>query len=602
MSCTDCSNTDPISFTGSFFPGSPCTDNPDCSGAPINGVCVYYNGPNLSCSGILTLDSVETALMKIDAQICAIIGDYSTYTMNCLPDWWESSITTQAVFVDAITSFTCNIYETLNTFIDVTYAADLTDINNEIAALQIPAITCSSASVTNTDTLVQILTKYCTKFGEIDDAMDITSVDWNNCFTVVSPPTTIAGGFQLTADQICLLYNMITDGDALPTFNNYTNCLAGTSSDSLVTTIGLIITKLCAAPVFDNDDLTSTCITIPGDSTDLSTLIQNILDAVDSFSQNYVTFDGGDFTVTATNPMDPCAGITVALASPPTTDRFVAVSASDASPSTLIAKIASAAGSIAVTNNANTTLNLEIATGDRGDITVSAAGLTWTIDNDVVTFAKMQNISTQKLLGRSTVASGDVEEISIGTGLTLSAGVLFTTDTLFTFENGLTETSGLVHLGGPLVENTDINGVENTYNMSFSSINTFSITALDVALTAGAAGSITLSGKLSFASSVTPTQITSNTDNYAPAGLNSISVLRLASDASRNITGLIGGSTGRLLYIANIGSFNIVLKSLDGGSSSSNQFAIPSDITIVPNQGVQLWYDSISSKWRAFGN
>lgn len=444
MSCTDCNDNNPISFTGSFFPGSPCTDNPDCSGAPINGACVYYNGPNLSCSGILTLDSVETALMKIDAQICAIIGDYSTYTMNCLPDWWESSITTQAVFVDAITSFTCNIYETLNTFIDVTYAADLTDINNEIAVLQTPAITCSSASVTNTDTLVQILTKYCTKFGEIDDAMDITSVDWNNCFTVVSPPTTIAGGLQLAEDQICLLYNMINDGDALPTFNNYTNCLAGTSSDSLVTTIGLIITKLCATPVFDNDDLTSTCITIPGDSTDLSTLIQNILDAVDSFSQNYVTFDGGDFTVTATDPMDPCAGITVALASPPTTDRFVAVSAGDASPSTLIAKIASAAGSIAVTNNANTTLNLEIATGDRGDITVSAAGLTWTIDNDVVTYAKMQNISASRLVGRYTASTGDMQEITVGTGLDLSTGGVLsataTTANSGTYVPGLTNT------------------------------------------------------------------------------------------------------------------------------------------------------------------
>lgn len=51
--------------------------------------------------------------------------------------------------------------------------------------------------------------------------------------------------------------------------------------------------------------------------------------------------------------------------------------------------------------------------GDKGDITVSSSSSVWTIDNDVVTYAKMQNVSvTDKLLGRSTAGAGDVEEIS----------------------------------------------------------------------------------------------------------------------------------------------------------------------------------------------
>lgn len=54
-----------------------------------------------------------------------------------------------------------------------------------------------------------------------------------------------------------------------------------------------------------------------------------------------------------------------------------------------------------------------ISDGDKGDITVSGSGATWTIDNDVVTYAKMQNVSaTDKLLGRSTAGAGDVEEIA----------------------------------------------------------------------------------------------------------------------------------------------------------------------------------------------
>lgn len=54
-----------------------------------------------------------------------------------------------------------------------------------------------------------------------------------------------------------------------------------------------------------------------------------------------------------------------------------------------------------------------VSDGDKGDITVSASGATWTIDNDVVTYAKMQNVSaTDKILGRSSSGAGDVEEIT----------------------------------------------------------------------------------------------------------------------------------------------------------------------------------------------
>lgn len=54
-----------------------------------------------------------------------------------------------------------------------------------------------------------------------------------------------------------------------------------------------------------------------------------------------------------------------------------------------------------------------LADADYGDVTVSSSGTVFTIDNDVVTYAKMQNVSaTDKLLGRSTAGAGDVEEIA----------------------------------------------------------------------------------------------------------------------------------------------------------------------------------------------
>lgn len=70
-------------------------------------------------------------------------------------------------------------------------------------------------------------------------------------------------------------------------------------------------------------------------------------------------------------------------------------------------------GTLSDQTDLNAALGAGVADGDKGDITVSASGATWTIDPGVVTYAKMQDVSaTDKLLGRSTAGSGDVEEIT----------------------------------------------------------------------------------------------------------------------------------------------------------------------------------------------
>jgi hypothetical protein len=59
-----------------------------------------------------------------------------------------------------------------------------------------------------------------------------------------------------------------------------------------------------------------------------------------------------------------------------------------------------------------------------GDVAASAGSNSTTIANDAVTFAKFQNITDARLLGRSAGSSGDMQEITIGAGLTLSGGSL----------------------------------------------------------------------------------------------------------------------------------------------------------------------------------
>lgn len=60
-----------------------------------------------------------------------------------------------------------------------------------------------------------------------------------------------------------------------------------------------------------------------------------------------------------------------------------------------------------------------------GDVTGSGTtAISATIPNDTVTFAKIQNIATAKLLGRGTAGTGDVEEITLGTNLSLTGTTL----------------------------------------------------------------------------------------------------------------------------------------------------------------------------------
>lgn len=61
-----------------------------------------------------------------------------------------------------------------------------------------------------------------------------------------------------------------------------------------------------------------------------------------------------------------------------------------------------------------------------GWVTAASGGTIDTADvtNDAITFAKMQNVSSGVLLGRSTSGAGDIETISVGSGLSLSGGTL----------------------------------------------------------------------------------------------------------------------------------------------------------------------------------
>lgn len=114
-------------------------------------------------------------------------------------------------------------------------------------------------------------------------------------------------------------------------------------------------------------------------------------------------------------------------------------------------------------------------------------------------------------------------------------------------------------------------------------------------------GTRAITGPFDLNSAITPAQITANEDDYAPTGHATASVFRLSSDASRNITGLQGGSNNRLVFLHNIDANNIVLKDEDVSSTAANRFALNSDITIQTDNIVVLQYDSTTGRWRGVG-
>lgn len=111
-------------------------------------------------------------------------------------------------------------------------------------------------------------------------------------------------------------------------------------------------------------------------------------------------------------------------------------------------------------------------------------------------------------------------------------------------------------------------------------------------------------GTVHLEGALTPATITGTANNYAPTDSTLFSVWRLETDASRDMTGIQRGGSGvtsRLLWVFNIGSFDLVLKDEDAGSDAANRFQLNGDVTLAADEGAFLWYDATSSRWRMAG-
>lgn len=96
----------------------------------------------------------------------------------------------------------------------------------------------------------------------------------------------------------------------------------------------------------------------------------------------------------------------------------------------------------------------------------------------------------------------------------------------------------------------------------------------------------------------TPTQIAADQNDYAPSGYATTAVMRISSDAARNITGINAAVGMGLLQLVNVGSYPITLKNASASSATANQFAFGADYVIGARESVRLVYDTASTAWR----
>ena len=104
-----------------------------------------------------------------------------------------------------------------------------------------------------------------------------------------------------------------------------------------------------------------------------------------------------------------------------------------------------------------------------------------------------------------------------------------------------------------------------------------------------------------FTRPLTTGQITANQNNYAPSAAEYSDVIRIYSDAARDITGFGFPAQGKTFLLINHGSYTITLKNESASSVAANRLAIGADFALESNKSVVLYYDASSSRWRMVG-
>jgi hypothetical protein len=224
----------------------------------------------------------------------------------------------------------------------------------------------------------------------------------------------------------------------------------------------------------------------------------------------------------------------------------------------------------------------EIATDGVGSAEIAANAVgTAEIAASAVTYAKIQDVTASRLLGNATGSAAAPAEIPLGTGLGFSAGNLTNT--------GDTNAADDAPVGASYLT-TALSLMLTDERVATAGVN---VTGTD-----GGAGSTFTFDALS--GSASPSQITSDQDNYNPTSWSTATTIRVSGNATiRAITGFSALADGTLRRLVNVGTYALYVPSNHPDSDAANRVAGSKDYIIPPNGGIlEMYYDATTDLWR----
>lgn len=100
---------------------------------------------------------------------------------------------------------------------------------------------------------------------------------------------------------------------------------------------------------------------------------------------------------------------------------------------------------------------------------------------------------------------------------------------------------------------------------------------------------------------ISTASIGANQNNYALGDSGQAVHVRVTSTAEYDITGLAGGSSGRIVAFTNVGSWAISFIHESASSTTTNRFSIGTGFTLESNESCIFYYDGNSLRWRCLG-
>lgn len=325
---SQCTCSNPTLVTPASIPATGCISTNYAR-------CIYYSGNAITC-GITASngENLDIIVNKLATAICSLTPadlNWASFDYQCLREdgtltnTGPSNITTAQEFVEAVSIALCSLAT----------AADITP-NITISG---PCSTYFAGLIPGTSTIVDILDDFIVKLCALNAQNDTSTVTtacsaglwtsvpasgstlgtWVNWIktNVCSLVTTLQGRVTNLETFESNLYTFVGDS-SLSLIDNSTSCISGSGSDDLLTTIGLIKTKLCAINTTVSAYPNFSAITLPWTScpglfpsysstASLTTQLTRIVNEIAARTYGF----SSDFTVTAT-----ACGTTVGLASP----------------------------------------------------------------------------------------------------------------------------------------------------------------------------------------------------------------------------------------------------------------------------------------------